>query len=224
MATKKSQRIGIWVIAVVMLIGTIGSFAVMILGNQNNTADQARITELSGKYQKDYEAYQAKVDAQAKELSGKYFADFNQYATRPATFDRDSVKKLETSDLKLGDGAKLGDDATFTAYYIGWTPDGKVFDSSLDGDKLKAPISAAPGGVIAGWTKGVAGMKVGGIRELTIPSDEAYGEQGSGDSIPPNTSLKFVVMVIPAPEAIAQPEVPAELMQYYNSMGAGSVQ
>lgn len=217
MATKKSQRIGIWVIAIVMLIGTIGSFAVMILANKNSTTDQARITELSNKYQKDYAAYQDKVTAQATELSKKYFSDFNQYASRPAKFDRDSVKSLTTSDLKTGDGATLGKDATFSAYYIGWTPDGKVFDSSISDGKLKAPISAAPGGVITGWTKGVEGMKVGGVRELTIPSDDAYGDKGSGDSIPPNTSLKFIVMVIPTPETIAQPEIPSELMQYYSA-------
>jgi len=217
MATPKSQRIGIWVIAIVMLIGTIGSFAVMILGSQNSGTDQARVKQLTEQYQKEYTAYQAKVDAQASELSAKYFAEFNQYASRPATFDRDSVKELVKNDLKVGDGDTLGKDATFTAYYIGWGPNGKVFDSSLDGDKLKAPITASPGGVITGWISGAEGMKIGGIREITIPSDDAYGEKGSGESIPPNTPLKFIMMVIPALEAIPQPEMPKELMDYYNA-------
>jgi hypothetical protein len=56
-------------------------------------------------------------------------------------------------------------------------------------------------------------MKIGGVREITLPSDKAYGEQGSGDSIPPNTPLKFIVMAIPLPEQIPQPEVPASLYQ-----------
>jgi FKBP-type peptidyl-prolyl cis-trans isomerase FkpA len=217
MATSKSQRISIWIIAIVMTIGTIGSFAVMILANQNSNVDKAHVDKLTADYQKKMDEYQAKVDAQAAELSAKYFAEFNQYASRPAAFNRDDVKSLKTEDLKQGDGETLGKDATFTAYYIGWTPDGKVFDGSIDGDKLKAPFTAAPGGVIPGWTKGVEGMKIGGVRELTIPSEDAYGEQGSGDSIPPNTSLKFVIMAIPTPEAIPQPEMPEELMKYYGS-------
>ncbi|HEU5121598.1 MAG TPA: FKBP-type peptidyl-prolyl cis-trans isomerase [Candidatus Saccharimonadales bacterium] len=216
MATPKRQRIGIWIIAIVMTIGTIGSFLVMILANQNSNVDQARIEKLTSDYQKATEAYQAKADAQAEELSSKYFNEFNQYASRPAKFDRDSVKELGKNDLKQGDGETLGKDATFTAYYIGWTPDGKVFDSSIDGNKLKAPFSATPGGVIQGWTKGVEGMKIGGVRELTIPSEDAYGESGSGDSIPPNTPLKFVIMVIPTPKIIPQPEMPEELLKYYS--------
>lgn len=58
-------------------------------------------------------------------------------------------------------------------------------------------------------------MKVGGIRELTIPADKAYGETGSGGTIAPNTPLKFVIMIIPTPETIPQPAVPAELLKYY---------
>lgn len=217
MATQKRQRIGIWIIAIVMTIGTVGSFAVMILANQNSTADQAKLTKLTDEYQKANKEYQTKVDAQAAELSGKYFAEFSQYSSRPATFNSDGIKDLKTEDLKMGDGESLGKDATFTAYYIGWKPDGKVFDGSIDGSKLKAPITAAPGGVISGWTKGAEGMKLGGVRELTIPSDQAYGENGSGDSIPPNTPLKFVIMAIPTPEAIPQPEMPKELLNYYTT-------
>lgn len=217
MATPKRQRIGIWIIAIVMVIGTIGSFAVMILANKNSNVDREHLKQLSDQYQKDYSAYQAKVSAQAATLSEKYYAEFSQYAGRPTTFDRDSVKTLSHEDLKVGDGAALGKDATFTAYYIGWTPDGKVFDSSIDSGKLKAPITASPGGVIPGWTKGVEGMKVGGVRELTIPSDDAYGDKGNGSTIPPNTSLKFVIMVIPTPEVIAQPQMPQELLNAYGS-------
>ena len=216
MATAKSQRIGIWVIAIVMLVGTIGSFAVMILGTKNSNVDQARVKQLTDTYQKEYDVYQGKVSDQATQLSTKYFSEFNQYAGRPAVFDRDSVKTLATADLKAGDGTALTKDSAFTAYYIGWTPNGKVFDGSIDGTKLKAPFTASPGGVITGWTKGVEGMKVGGVRELTIPSDDAYGEKGSGDSIPPNTPLKFVIMVIPTPETIPQPEMPQELLDYYS--------
>lgn len=217
MATTKGQRIGIWVIAAFMAIGTIGSFAIIVLANQNGQKDQAHINELMSQYQKDSADHQAKVDVQTKQLSEQYFPVFNQYATRPAVFSQDSVNALTTEDLVAGTGSELTAESAFTAYYIGWTPDGKVFDSSIAEGTLKPPIAAAPGGVIKGWTDGVKGMKVGGVRELTIPSDHAYGATGSGESIPPNTPLKFVVMVIPTPEEIPQPEIPKELMDYYST-------
>ncbi|HTJ73031.1 MAG TPA: FKBP-type peptidyl-prolyl cis-trans isomerase [Verrucomicrobiae bacterium] len=216
MATPKSQRIGIWIIAIVMVIGTIGSFAVMVLASKNDTADKAKIQELSAQYQKDYKVYQDKVDAQAKKLSGKYYSDFNKYSNKPAKFNKSNVTTLKKEDLKEGSGEKLTQKSTFTAYYIGWTPDGKVFDSSISGGALKAPLNVKPGGVITGWTEGVDGMKVGGVRELTIPADKGYGSTGSGDKIPANSPLKFVIMVIPTPDAIAEPAVPQELLDYYN--------
>jgi FKBP-type peptidyl-prolyl cis-trans isomerase len=217
MATTKTQRIGIWIIAVFMAVGTIGSFAIIVLANSNGQKDQARINELTAQYQKDTEAYQAKVAAQAAELSKVYYPTFSQYNTRPAVFDKNSVKELGKEDLVVGDGEAITSDSSFTAYYIGWTPDGKVFDSSISDGALKAPLTVAPGQVIEGWTKGVDGMKVGGVRELTIPSDQAYGEAGSGDSIPANTPLKFIVMIIPTPEKIAEPAMPKELMNYYST-------
>jgi FKBP-type peptidyl-prolyl cis-trans isomerase FkpA len=217
MATTKTQRIGIWIIAIFMAVGTIGSFAIIALANDNQKADQARVNELNAKYQKETQEYQAKVAAQAAELSGKYYEIFKQYESRPAVFDADAVTELKTEDLVVGDGEALTNQSTFTAYYIGWTPDANIFDSSFTEDQavLKAPIEASPGGVIKGWTEGVAGMKVGGVREITIPSELGYGATGSGASIKPNTPLKFIVMVIPTPEKISQPEVPQELINYY---------
>lgn len=217
MAATKGQRIGIWIIAAFMAVGTIGSFAIIVLANSNDQKDQARINQLTTDYQKQTEAYQAKVDAQAAQLSEQYFETFNQYASRPATFDKASVTELKTEDLVVGTGDDITAESTFTAYYIGWTPDGNIFDSSLADGKLKAPITAAPGGVIKGWTQGAAGMKVGGIREMTIPSDLAYGESGQGETIPSSTPLKFVVMIIPTPEVIEQPDMPQELINYYTT-------
>lgn len=217
MATTKTQRIGIWIIAIFMAIGTIGSFVIIVLANNNSKTDQARLTELSNQYQKDTAARQVKVDAQAKELSNQYYPTFSQYENYPYSFDKASVKELAKKDLVVGTGDDVTSSSTFTAYYIGWTPDGKVFDGSIKDGALKAPFTAAPGSVIEGWTKGVDGMKVGGIREVTIPSDLGYGATGSGESIPPNTPLKFVIMIIPTPEEIPQVEVPQELLNYYQT-------
>jgi FKBP-type peptidyl-prolyl cis-trans isomerase len=216
-ATKTSQRIFIWVIAIVMTVGTLAGFVAMVLAPKNQQADQKRIETLTGQYQKEYEAYQAKVDAQAKQLSSLYFAEFSAYKGRVAVFDKDAVKALGKEDLKIGDGAAITKDSLFYAYYIGWNPSGEIFDQSIEGSGLKAPIEVTPGGVITGWTEGVDGMKIGGVRELTIPADKAYGDQARGDKIPANSPLKFVIMIIPAPEKILEPPMPAELQKFYST-------
>jgi FKBP-type peptidyl-prolyl cis-trans isomerase FkpA len=217
MATTKKQRLGILVILVVTIIGTVGSFAVMVLATQNNATDSAKQQKVIADYQAKYKEYQAKVNAQSAELSGKYYSTFSPFASRVGAFDASGVTELKTEDLVVGDGPEITGTMPFAAYYIGWNPRGKVFDQSIDGAKLKAPISVATGldsaSLIAGWKDGMKGMKIGGVREIIIPSDKAYGEHGQGDDIPANTPLKFVVMAIPAPAEIAQPEIPAELYQ-----------
>lgn len=215
MATTHAQRIGIWIIAGALTLGTIGSFLIIILANDNQATEQARIDQLTSAYQKEYEEYTTKVQAQATALSKKYYDDFKIYNSRADSFDKD-VAKLQTKDLKIGTGDEIKADTSFTAYYIGWNPSGKVFDSSIEGKALKAPITAASGVVIEGWTEGAVGMRVGGVRELTIPADLAYGEAGSGEDIPANTPLKFIIMVIPTPEEIAQPQPSEELIRYYS--------
>lgn len=217
MATATAQRVGIWIIAIVLTVGTIGSFVAIILGNDNQRVDQARMSELSNEYQTAINDYQTKVNEQAQELSNQYFAEFNHYASRPAGFDAASVTELSKEDVKIGNGEEITASSSFTAYYIGWNPTGQVFDGSIEGSTLKPPLYVSPGGVITGWSEGLVGMKVGGVRQLTIPASMAYGEQGSGDMIPPNTPLKFVVMIIPTPEQIPYPEPPAELLKYYGN-------
>lgn len=193
MATPKSQRIGIWIIAIVMVIGTLGSFIAMILANENVKIDQKQQEKLYADYQKEMEEQKK----QAAALSDKYYPVFAEYKTAPAEFDKDTVgDKVTTRDLKQGDGAELNKDTKYQAYYIGWNPRGKMFDSSFDGEKLKVPLDTSMMNTIPGWVEGVVGMKVGGVREMTIPSDLAYKEQGSGDDIPPNTPIRFIVMVI----------------------------
>lgn len=193
MATQKSQRIGIWIIAIVLTIGTIGSFAVMVLATKNAKVDQQEQQKLYADYQKQLEEQQKQADT----LSAQYYSTFQPYESTPAAFDAGQVgDKVTTQDLKAGDGADITKDTKYQAYYIGWNPKGKVFDSSFNSGKLKAPIDTSQTSLIQGWNDGVIGMKVGGVREITIPSDLAYGEQGSGDAIPPNTPIKFIVMII----------------------------
>lgn len=218
MATRKSQRIAIWVIAITMLVGTIGGFAAMIVAPGNEAKDLARFEAEQAKYSKEYEKYSEKIAQQGDELSNKYYEEFSRYAKSVSEFDPGSVDELNKQDLKVGDGAEITDDKTFAAYYIGWTPKGEIFDQSIEGDKLKPPFvieKLADGGVIEGWQEGLLGMKIGGVRELTIPSEMAYGEQGSGETIPPNTPLKFIVMAIERPEKISEPEMSEYLSKEY---------
>lgn len=105
-------------------------------------------------------------------------------------------KQLEENDLVEGSGAeaKAGDEVT--VQYVGVGYDSKEeFDASWDrGEPF--PFTLGAGEVIPGWDQGVAGMKVGGRRELTIPPDLAYGPAGSPPVIGPNETLIFVVDLI----------------------------
>jgi len=113
------------------------------------------------------------------------------------------VKKSEleggliVEDLKIGDGYEVKTGGAVVAHYHGTlkaNPD-KVFDSSFSrGEPVAFPLN----GVIEGWGKGVPGMKVGGIRKLTIPAKMAYGERGAGNDIPPNSDLVFTIQLVDA--------------------------
>ncbi|MNY28198.1 FK506-binding protein [compost metagenome] len=191
-------------IAAALTIGTLGGFMVMVLAPTNAASDQARLQQLM-------DDYNTQVEKQSADLSSKYYTTFNEFATKPAAFVAADVTELKSEDLKIGDGEEIKDGATnYSVYYIGWNPTGKVFQQSINSGKLDAPL--AGGQFIEGMNKGVVGMKLGGIRELTIPAAQAYKEAGSGADIPPNTPLKFIVMAIPAVEQITPSK---ELMDLY---------
>ena len=108
-------------------------------------------------------------------------------------------EKLEVVDDVVGTGPESKKGDTVKVHYTGTLLNGKQFDSSRGKDPFQVTIGQ--GQVIKGWDEGLPGMKVGGKRTLTIPWQMAYGEKGSGATIPPKAALKFEVelMEIVAP-------------------------
>lgn len=106
-----------------------------------------------------------------------------------------NVTKLMIEDIKVGEGAEAKAGDTVSVHYTGWLTNGTKFDSSVDrGTPFEFPLGA--GRVIKGWDQGVAGMKVGGKRKLTIPADLGYGDRGAGALIPPGATLVFDVELL----------------------------
>ncbi len=120
-------------------------------------------------------------------------------ATRSAPAD---VPALGKDDRTAGTGAEARPGMMVSVHYTGWLYDpaaaetrGNKFDSSKDrGQPFEFQLGK--GDVIAGWDEGVAGMKVGGTRILTIPSQMGYGARGAGADIPPNAALVFEVELL----------------------------
>lgn len=211
--TSVWQRIIIIVIAILLLGSTVLTYMFIVMGSSNSntssTANEDKINELADQY----DAKQAEIKAAAKPLSDKYFAEFKKYQSNVKAYNSVAAnsKVLETEDLKVGTGKTLSEgDTDYTAYYLGWCPDGSIFDSSFNNDAdtdvstatgLDAPID--PGSLIEGWNQGVVGMKLGGVRQITMSGDLAYGDTreicGAYGS-----PLKFIVMALEPDETLTK--------------------
>jgi FKBP-type peptidyl-prolyl cis-trans isomerase len=102
---------------------------------------------------------------------------------------------LQYWDIVVGTGATAAPGSTVKVHYSGFLTTGQKFDSSRDrGEPFSFPLGQ--GQVIKGWDEGVAGMKVGGQRQLRIPPGLGYGSSGVGGVIPPNATLIFDVELL----------------------------
>lgn len=222
--TSPRQRIVIVFIALLMLLSTFALYASIVLssnGSSSSAETSALTAEEEARYQELLAEYQDKVNAQASELSSKYFDEFATFKSRVKSFNAADVTDVTWTDLKVGDGEEVNseDFVEYSAYYIGWLSDETVFDSSFDDASKPTALNSPLAGtteMIQGWKDGIQGMKIGGIREISIPSALGYGDQDQG-SIPANSPLRFVVMLIPRVDEV---EVPDELNNLYlKSMG-----
>ncbi len=113
--------------------------------------------------------------------------------------------KLVITDLEEGTGpaAKAGDDVS--VFYVGVrSADGTEFDSNFDSQPF--PVTLGAGGVIQGWDQGLVGVKAGGLRQLDIPADLAYGDRPQGDIIKAGDALSFVVKVVSVSTPLVVPD------------------
>jgi FKBP-type peptidyl-prolyl cis-trans isomerase FkpA len=103
--------------------------------------------------------------------------------------------RFVSEDLIEGSGAMATTNKVVFVHYLGRLLDGRVFDSSRErGEPFQFVLGA--GRVIAGWEKGVAGMKVGGRRRLVLPPELGYGSRGAGKLIPPGAALEFEIELL----------------------------
>jgi FKBP-type peptidyl-prolyl cis-trans isomerase FkpA len=122
-------------------------------------------------------------------------AQSNASPTKVTGKPKATLSGLQYWDIEVGTGVTAVSGKTVKVHYTGWLTDGKKFDSSVDrGQPFSFPLGA--GRVIKGWDEGVAGMKVGGKRQLRIPPELGYQDKGAGGVIPPNATLIFDVELL----------------------------
>ena len=196
--TSTGQRVFIAIIAVVMLVTIIAGYAAIIISGNNGSSGNGQSSISEEKKMQYEEEYNMKLE-EFKENTKSDFNKFVAYKGRIAAYNEANANDggVKTEDIIVGDGRTLAEgDMDYMAYYVGWCADEKIFDSSFDNTVLPTgfkSVLTASSNLIEGWQSGVIGMKLNGIREVTIPSTLAYKEEEGACGA--NQPLKFMIMV-----------------------------
>lgn len=185
MATRTSQRIGIWIIAIVMFFGTLGAFFLPILMNDNAAKEAQQL--------QDYQQELAALPCPPAESVP--VQKVSPAPTPPPAPTFEDVPELKTVDLTVGDGEEVKQgDCVELLFHGTLAANGKAFQGGSNYAQGE-PYRSETTGFVPGFAKGLVGMRVGGERQIQIPSSQAYGEQGGGE-IPANADLVFTVRVV----------------------------
>ena len=215
--TSKKQRIIIGAIAFLMLGAMIASYSAIILANKDADAGSDLDPELQAKLAKYQQEYNAKTD-ELVIASRDFYHEFINYRSEIKAFNEAAANTVgvDVRDIKEGNGRVLEEgDLDYFAYYVGWCADETVFDSTFDSAAYPSRFSKILDpevGLIEGWNAGVVGMKINGIREITIPGELAYGDTREicGGY---NKPLKFMIMAVDKTEDLKRISGELDLIQ-----------
>lgn len=184
MATNNGQRVAAFFLALLFLLSTVGATAYVIW--QINREDSPIVSETTQDQPQNDQTEQTCGQSQSAAVAPRNIPT--------TTTTAGTLADLNKVDVKVGEGEEVqAGDCVAALYYGTLASTGAKFDGNYESGQT---IEFSLNGVIAGWTEGIPGMKVGGIRRLEIPAAKGYGEQGSGDTIPPNSDLVFEVEII----------------------------
>ena len=168
---------------------------IILIATEAGQIDDSKVAEYEAAYNEKLEEF--------KKASKSDYDEFIGFKSELKAFNEASANEagVEVKDLKEGTGSEVSDD-NYLAYYVGWCADESVFDSSFDNNDNPTAFSKIldpSAGMIEGWNEGVKGMKLGGIRRITMPGEMAYGDSMEicGGY---NKPLRFMVMAIPKEE------------------------
>ena len=204
--TSLKQRIFIIVIAIIMVGSIIASYAAIVISGAKGSSTDSTTSEIDEKKLAEYQDNYDKLVEEFKKVSKSDYDEFIKYKSEIKAYNENSVNDandVEIKDLKEGTGAEVTDD-NYLAYYVGWCADETVFDSTFDNNdnpSAFAKILDPSLGMIEGWNQGVKGMKLNGIRRISMPGELAYGESMEicGGY---NKPLRFIVMAVPKEESL----------------------
>ena len=201
--TSVKQRIFIGVIAVLMLGSMIAGYALIVASGGKSATDTESSDDTKISQAKKAQ-YQSEYDKKVEEFESATKDDYDRfmkYKSEIKAFNETTANEggVQIKELETGSGKTLHEgDSEYLAYYVGYCADESIFDSSFDNNDKPtafAKVLDASLGMIEGWNKGVEGMKVGGIRRITVPGELAYGDSMEicGGY---NKPLRFIVMAV----------------------------